>query len=78
MVPSANAVEAAQVEGLRVIGAQTLSEAVGFLRGTWSAPEVAEAADDRPAATTVDLSEVRGQTQARRALEVAAAGGHTC
>jgi magnesium chelatase family protein len=76
VVPSANAVEAAQVEGLRVIGAQTLSDAVGFLRGTWSAPEVAEAADDAPAAATVDLSEVRGQTQARRALEVAAAGGH--
>jgi magnesium chelatase family protein len=76
VVPSANAVEAAQVEGLRVIGAQTLSDAVGFLRGTWSAPEVADAADDAPAAATVDLSEVRGQTQARRALEVAAAGGH--
>jgi magnesium chelatase family protein len=76
VVPSANAVEAAQVEGLRVIGAQTLSDAVGFLRGTWSGPEVAEAADDAPAAATVDLSEVRGQTQARRALEVAAAGGH--
>ena len=76
VVPSANAVEAAQVEGLRVIGAQTLSDAVGFLRGTWSAPEVTDAADDAPAAATVDLSEVRGQTQARRALEVAAAGGH--
>ncbi|HEX6580414.1 MAG TPA: YifB family Mg chelatase-like AAA ATPase [Actinomycetota bacterium] len=76
VVPSANAVEAAQVEGLRVIGAQTLSDAVGFLRGTWSAPEVADAADDAPATATVDLCEVRGQTQARRALEVAAAGGH--
>jgi magnesium chelatase family protein len=76
VVPSANAVEAAQVEGLRVIGAQTLSDAVGFLRGTWSAPDVTDAADDTPAAATVDLCEVRGQTQARRALEVAAAGGH--
>jgi magnesium chelatase family protein len=76
VVPSANAVEAAQVEGLRVIGAQTLSDAVGFLRGTWSAPDVADAAEDTPAAATVDLCEVRGQTQARRALEVAAAGGH--
>jgi magnesium chelatase family protein len=76
VVPSANAVEAAQVEGLRVIGAQTLSDAVGFLRGTWSAPDVADAAEDTPTAATVDLCEVRGQTQARRALEVAAAGGH--
>jgi magnesium chelatase family protein len=76
VVPSANAVEAAQVEGLSVIGARSLSDAVGFLRGTWSAPEVADAIDDAPAAATIDLSEVRGQTQARRALEVAAAGGH--
>ena len=56
VVPSANAVEAAQVEGLSVIGARPLRRG-GFLRGTWSAPEVAEAADDAPAAANVDLSE---------------------
>jgi magnesium chelatase family protein len=76
VVPAANAVEAAQVEGLRVVGAATLSEAVGFLRGTWIPPEVVAVRDEAPAAATVDLAEVRGQTQARRALEVAAAGGH--
>jgi magnesium chelatase family protein len=76
VVPTANAVEAAQVEGLSVIGASTLSEAVGFLRGTWTPPAVEGVRDERPAAATVDLAEVRGQTQARRALEVAAAGGH--
>jgi len=36
VVPAANAVEAAQVEGLRVVGAETLSDAVRYLRGTWS------------------------------------------
>jgi magnesium chelatase family protein len=76
VVPAANAVEAAQVEGLDVVGAETLSDAVGYLRGTWRPPDVVSPGDDAPAATTVDLSEVRGQTQARRALEVAAAGGH--
>jgi magnesium chelatase family protein len=76
VVPAANAVEAAQVEGLEVVGAETLSEAVGFLRGTWSAPGVSTPMDDAPVAATVDLAEVLGQTQARRALEVAAAGGH--
>ena len=75
-MPAANAVEAAQVEGLRVVGAETLSDAVRFLRGTWSPVEAVTPVDDMPAAATVDLSEVRGQTQARRALEVAAAGGH--
>jgi magnesium chelatase family protein len=76
VVPAANAVEAAQVEGLLVVGAATLSDAVGFLRGTWSPPEVVGASEDAPSAATVDLAEVRGQTQARRALEVGAAGGH--
>jgi magnesium chelatase family protein len=76
VVPAANAVEAAQVEGLHVVGAETLSDAVGFLRGTWSSTDLVTPTDDVVAAATVDLSEVRGQTQARRALEVAAAGGH--
>jgi magnesium chelatase family protein len=47
VVPAANAVEAAQVEGLEVVGAETLSDAVGFLRGTWSPPDVVT-----PAVTT--------------------------
>ena len=76
VVPAANAVEAAQVEGLRIVGAHTLAEAVGFLRGSWEPPGIDARAAEVPAAATVDLAEVRGQTQARRALEVAAAGGH--
>jgi magnesium chelatase family protein len=76
VVPAANAIEAAQVEDLTVIGCATLAEAVGYLRGTWTPTAVAASADDAPPAATVDLSEVRGQSQARRALEVAAAGGH--
>ncbi|HET9672458.1 MAG TPA: YifB family Mg chelatase-like AAA ATPase [Actinomycetota bacterium] len=76
VVPAANAVEAAQVDGLTVVGCPTLAEVVGFLRGTWAPPAVTPIPDEAPAAATVDLSEVRGQTQARRALEVAAAGGH--
>jgi magnesium chelatase family protein len=76
VVPADNAVEAAQVEGLEVIGAANLGQVVGFLRGSWEAPEVIATPEEAPAAATVDLAEVRGQTQARRALEVAAAGGH--
>ena len=76
VVPAANAAEAALVQGLEVVGAPSLDEAVAFLRGRWE-PQVPNAAvaagDDRH---VVDLSEVRGQAQARRALEVAAAGGH--
>ena len=75
VVPAANAVEAMQVEGLRVVPAATLREVVGYLRGTWTpSPVEGEVGAVDPA--DVDLREVRGQEQARRALEIAAAGGH--
>lgn len=76
IVPAVNALEAAQVDRLRVVAASTLAEVVGFLKGTWHPPEIEDPAPDVDAPTDVDFSDVRGQTQARRALEVAAAGGH--
>jgi magnesium chelatase family protein len=76
VVPSANAREAAQIEGLEVIAPQSLSDAVGYVRGTWSPPPVGSSSGSLTEAETADFSEVRGQGQARRALEVAAAGGH--
>jgi magnesium chelatase family protein len=79
VVPEANGGEAALVEGLRVVAAPSLARAVEFLRGSWDPPPPdppppVEAHAQR--GSDVDLSEVRGQAQARRALEVAAAGGH--
>ncbi|MEP7059826.1 MAG: YifB family Mg chelatase-like AAA ATPase [Actinomycetota bacterium] len=76
VVPSANAVEAAQVDGLVVVGAASLEEVAGFLRGTWQAPRVTHRRAAPTPGASLDLSEMRGQHQARRALEVAAAGGH--
>ena len=77
VVPAANALEAAQIGSLRVVGATTLADVAGFLRGTWEPPAIDPAdAPSTDAAARVDLSEIRGQAQARRALEVAAAGGH--
>jgi magnesium chelatase family protein len=76
IVPQSNAREAALVPGLDVVGVGHLLELVGALRGDrpWPAPpeEVAVAA----AVNSPDLSDVRGQFEARRALEIAAAGGH--
>ena len=76
VVPAANAVEAGQVDGLQVVGAPTLGHVVGFLRGTWQPAEPMDDEGDSEAPDDVDLGQVRGQAQARRALEVAAAGGH--
>jgi magnesium chelatase family protein len=75
MVPAANAVEAAQVQGLRVVPVGTLREVIGFLRGTWT-PAAVDPSLEPVRSVEVDLREVRGQGSARRALEIAAAGGH--
>jgi magnesium chelatase family protein len=76
IVPVENAGEAALVGGLEVLGVPDLARMVAVLCGEWRpeppappAPFVAPAAAD-------DLGDVRGQTDAKRALELAAAGGH--
>ncbi len=75
LCPAAAAPEAALVEGLDVHPVASLGEAVGWLRGAELPTAIAAAPDAEPAAGT-DLAEVRGQSLARRALEIAAAGGH--
>ncbi|MDH4111836.1 MAG: YifB family Mg chelatase-like AAA ATPase [Actinomycetota bacterium] len=76
IVPAVNALEAAQVEGVHVVAASTLVDVVGFLRGSWQPPSIDEVTIDVEPSNDVDFSDVRGQLQARRAIEVAAAGGH--
>lgn len=77
VVPAANALEAAQIEGLQVVGTTSLTDVAGFLRGSWEPPVPnTEQPAEAPDVSEVDLAEIRGQAHARRALEVAAAGGH--
>ncbi|HEU4528479.1 MAG TPA: YifB family Mg chelatase-like AAA ATPase [Actinomycetota bacterium] len=77
VVPSGSAAEAALVEGLQVVAAGSLREVVGFFRGAWTPPESRAGEPDAVEPShAVDFSEIRGQAHARRALEIAAAGGH--
>ncbi|MGI8560966.1 MAG: YifB family Mg chelatase-like AAA ATPase [Luteimonas sp.] len=74
VVPLDNGAEAALASKVEVRTARTLLEVCGFLCGNKSLP-VAEAPALAPA-TGPDMRDVRGQAHARRALEIAAAGGH--
>jgi magnesium chelatase family protein len=79
IVPRANGREAAVIGDIDVLPVETLSQVVGFLRGqTAIAPEKVDlqVLFNRENAFDVDYAEVRGQEHAKRALEIAAAGGH--
>ena len=74
-VASENAAEAALVHGLHVVGVPSLKACVGHLDG--SAPLATAHPGAAPEQVMdADLREVRGQEQAKRAMEIAAAGGH--
>jgi magnesium chelatase family protein len=77
IVPSENAAEAALVEGIEVLGAPSLQRLVDLVAGRWTPPAPASRPQRDPfREIRPDLDEVQGQADARRALEIAAAGGH--
>jgi magnesium chelatase family protein len=78
LLPAGNRGEAAVVSGLRLYGVHTLTEAVGALNNPRQFPSLPDPPTtfSPPPPTQVDFADVHGQLLARRALEIAAAGGH--
>ena len=78
IVPKENAREAAVVEGVEVYGVETIHEVVAILNGdsTMKPVDVDDIVHHQEAVYEYDFSDVRGQENIKRALEIAAAGGH--
>ncbi len=79
ILPKQNAVEAALIQGIKVIGVESLSEALSYLENR----KMIEPAIHNELPTThyslqteIDIGWIKGQEYAKRALEVSAAGGH--
>ncbi len=77
LVPAGNGEEAACVEGVRILPVRSLQEAVDYLRGAAEIQPLPMTRFDREELVySSDFADIRGQAAAKRAAEIAVAGGH--
>ena len=77
VLPEASAAEAALARDAKILPARSLLEVCAHLSGNAPLVPFRACAASPPASLSLDLAEVRGQMHAKRALEIAAAGGHS-
>jgi len=76
MIPAVNATEGAMVGGIKIIPVRNLREAVLHLGDRLCALNVVAIPTIHKPIVAVDMQDIKGQTMAKRSLEIAAAGGH--
>jgi len=76
ILPRENALEAAIITGLDIYGMDTLRETIRFLHGRPQSPVKAPDLETEHIEYEDDFSQIKGQEKAKRAIEIAVAGGH--